>query len=66
LDLTVLVRRLSSLMQLEVARVSLGSGPMRAALGLLEEISHELFEFGTYRSLTNKAVSYAALQELFH
>jgi 2-methylisocitrate lyase-like PEP mutase family enzyme len=56
---------MNELRELGVARVSLGSGPMRATLGLLEEISHELLESGTYQSLTNKAVSYSALQELF-
>jgi len=56
---------MEELKELGIARVSLGSGPMRATLGLLEEISHELLKFGTYRSLTNKAVSYPALQGLF-
>jgi 2-methylisocitrate lyase-like PEP mutase family enzyme len=53
------------LQKLGVARVSLGSGPMRASLGLLEEISQELLKFGTYQSLTKKAVPYSELQELF-
>ncbi len=56
---------IEELKHLGVARVSLGSGPIRATLGLLEEISHELLNSGTYRSLTNKAVSYSELQELF-
>jgi 2-methylisocitrate lyase-like PEP mutase family enzyme len=56
---------IEELKELGVARVSLGSAPMRATLGLLEEISHELLKSGTYRSLTNKAVSYSDLQELF-
>lgn len=57
---------IEELQKLGVARVSLGSGPMRATLGLLEEISQELLKFGTYQSLTNKAVSYSELQELFN
>lgn len=57
---------IEELQKLGVARVSLGSGPMRATLGLLEEISQELLEFGTYRSLTKNAVSFPALQELFN
>lgn len=57
---------INELKQLGVARVSLGSAPMRATLGLLQEISKELLEHGTYLSLTNQAVSYASLQELFH
>ncbi len=57
---------IEELKKLGVARVSLGSGPMRATLGLLEEISQELLEFGTYRSLIKNAVSFTALQELFN
>jgi 2-methylisocitrate lyase-like PEP mutase family enzyme len=56
---------LKELKELGVARVSLGSGPMRAALGLLEEISVELLQLGTYQKLTHNALSYSALQELF-
>lgn len=36
--------------QLGVARVSLGSAPMRATLGLLQRISAELQTSGTYKS----------------
>ncbi len=36
-----------------VARVSLGSGPMRATLGLLKDLARELKEKGTYRSMEN-------------
>jgi 2-methylisocitrate lyase-like PEP mutase family enzyme len=39
------------LQSLGVARVSLGSGPMRAALGLMNRIAHELKTTGTYASL---------------
>lgn len=44
------VRELASL---GVARVSLGSGPMRATLGLLNRIAQELKTSGTYRTLEN-------------
>jgi 2-methylisocitrate lyase-like PEP mutase family enzyme len=37
--------------KLGVARVSLGSSPMRAALGLLRRLAEELKSTGTYRSL---------------
>jgi 2-methylisocitrate lyase-like PEP mutase family enzyme len=37
--------------QLGVARVSLGSGPMRATLGLVRRMAEELKSTGTYRSL---------------
>ncbi len=56
---------IEELKELGVSRVSLGSGPIRATLGLLEEISRELLELGTYRSLTNKAISYSDLQQLY-
>jgi 2-methylisocitrate lyase-like PEP mutase family enzyme len=39
--------------QLGVARVSLGSGPMRATLGLLRAIAAELKATGTYRAIEN-------------
>ena len=41
------------LQQLRVARVSLGSSPMRATLGLLGRMAEELKTTGTYRSLEN-------------
>jgi 2-methylisocitrate lyase-like PEP mutase family enzyme len=37
--------------KLKVARVSLGSGPMRAALGLLRRIAEELKKTGTYAAM---------------
>ena len=42
-----------NLQQLGVARVSLGSSPMRATLGLLGRMAEELKTSGTYRSLEN-------------
>lgn len=56
---------IEELEKLGVVRVSLGSGPMRATLGLLKEMSEELLKTGTYQSVTNKAISYSELQELF-
>jgi 2-methylisocitrate lyase-like PEP mutase family enzyme len=50
--------------KLGVARVSAGSGPMRAALGLLRRIGKELQTTGTYSSLYDGAVPYAELQRL--
>src|ERR1700684_3513168 len=44
--------------KLGVARVSVGSGPMRATLGLLRKIAKELKSTGTYRALDN-ALPYA-------
>lgn len=48
---------------LGVGRVSVGSGPMRATLGLLQEIGSELRTEGTYDRMTN-AVPYGDLREL--
>jgi 2-methylisocitrate lyase-like PEP mutase family enzyme len=48
---------------LGVARVSVGSGPMRATLGTLQEISEELGDTGTYRTMAD-AIPYSDLNEL--
>lgn len=42
---------IADLARLGVARVSLGSGPARAALTLLERMAHELSSAGTYSAL---------------
>ncbi|TMD44665.1 MAG: isocitrate lyase/phosphoenolpyruvate mutase family protein [Chloroflexi bacterium] len=52
------------LAQLGVARVSFGSGPMRAALGHLRRVARELLESGTYTSMTEGAISGAELRFL--
>lgn len=52
----------SELQRLGVARISLGSGPMRAALALIRDIAKELFEQGTYCALEN-AIPYSDLVE---
>jgi len=56
---------LSELERVGVARVSLGSGPIRATLGLLRRITRELQDGGTYRALTEGAFSYREANELF-
>jgi 2-methylisocitrate lyase-like PEP mutase family enzyme len=53
------------LSRLQVARLSLGSGPMRATLGLLRRIARELSESGTYEALTANAIPYAEANRLF-
>ncbi len=53
------------LAQLGVARVSLASGPMRATLGYLRLIAHELLEQGTYTSMAKSGISVAELNSLF-
>jgi len=54
-----------ALAQLGVARVSFGSGPMRAALGRLQRIAYELLAQGTYTAMTEEAISGAAFSSLF-
>ncbi len=54
---------LAELQRLGVARVSLGSKPMLAGLGLLRRLAQELQQRGTYTSLEG-AVTYAEMQKL--
>ena len=49
---------------LGVARVSLGSGPMRATLGLLRRISDEIKSSGTYQSMEEATIPYAEVNKL--
>jgi len=51
------------LQKLGVARVSLGSGPMRATLGLLRRLAEELKNAGTYAMLEG-AIPYAELNRM--
>lgn len=52
------------LQKLGVARVSVGSGAMRATLGLTRRMAKELLEKGTYGSLTDGALPYAEVQAM--
>jgi 2-methylisocitrate lyase-like PEP mutase family enzyme len=52
------------LQALGVTRVSLGSGPMRAAMGLLRDIARELKSSGTYKTATDRAMTYAEVNDL--
>jgi 2-methylisocitrate lyase-like PEP mutase family enzyme len=54
---------ISELEKLCVARVSLGSGPMRATLGLARRIAEELKSAGSYRALEG-AIPHAELNRL--
>ncbi len=47
-----------------VARVSVGSGAMRATLGLTERIARELRDQGTFQSMTDGAIPYADVNRL--
>src|SRR5215510_10940718 len=53
------------LKQLGVKRISYGSGPMRAAMGLLRRIAREAQTTGTYNSLLEGAVSYIEMNKFF-
>ena len=55
---------LKELDALGVARVSVGSGPMRAALTVMRDIARELKTTGTYKSFTKGAMTYAEVNEL--
>jgi len=56
---------IGELERLGVARVSVGSGPMRAAMGLMQRIAKELLEDGTYSAMTEGAMSYMDANRLF-
>ena len=51
--------------RLGVARVSIGGGPMRAALTLTLRIAQELAERGTYTSFTENALPLRDFNRLF-
>jgi 2-methylisocitrate lyase-like PEP mutase family enzyme len=56
---------IKELQRLGVARVTFGSGAMRATLGLIERIARELRDNGTFENMLGGATSYARTQELF-
>jgi 2-methylisocitrate lyase-like PEP mutase family enzyme len=62
---TPLAPPVPELERLGVRRVSVGSGPARAAYGQLRRVAAELKEKGTYRTMAEAAVSYAEMQALF-
>ncbi len=51
--------------KLGVRRVTVGSGPMRATLGLLQRIARELRDGGTYASFLEGAIPYPDANRLF-
>ena len=53
------------LQQLGVARVSVGSGPMRATLGFLRRMAHQLRDDGVFTMMTDGALPYADTNDLF-
>lgn len=56
---------IAELERLGVARVTIGSGAMRATMGLTQRIAKELFQRGTYSSFTDGAMPYADANRLF-
>jgi 2-methylisocitrate lyase-like PEP mutase family enzyme len=52
------------LQALGVARVSVGSGPMRATLALTRDIARELKSQGTFSAFTERALLYDEVNEL--
>ncbi len=55
---------IAELEALGVARVSVGSGPMRASLAIVRDIARELKRRGTYRAFTTHAMPYDEVNEL--
>jgi 2-methylisocitrate lyase-like PEP mutase family enzyme len=49
----------------DVKRVSYGSGPHRAAMGLLRRIADEVRTSGTFSALTEGAAPYEGINGLF-
>lgn len=56
---------IAELAGLGVRRVSVGSGPARAVMGLVRGIGRELLEEGTYSSMADGAVPYPEANALF-
>ena len=50
--------------QLGVARVSVGSAPMRATMGLMRRIAEEIRDSGTYTAMLEGAITYTEANEL--
>lgn len=59
------VPTVAELAELGVRRVSVGSGPARAAMGLVDRIGRELLDRGTYASLSEGALPYDEANRLF-
>ncbi len=55
---------IGDLQALGVARVSVGSGPMRAAAAVVRDVARELKTSGTYRAFTTHQMSFDEVEEL--
>jgi 2-methylisocitrate lyase-like PEP mutase family enzyme len=56
---------ISRLRELGVARVSAGSGPMRATMALARHIATEMRDLGTYETFTTRTIPYPEANTLF-
>lgn len=56
---------LKQMKTLGVRRISVGSGPMRACLGLIAKIAQELQNSGTYQAITEDQYPYSEANRLF-
>jgi 2-methylisocitrate lyase-like PEP mutase family enzyme len=56
---------IAELAELGVRRVSVGSGPARAVMGLLRGVGRELLDYGVYDSITESAIPYQEANALF-
>jgi 2-methylisocitrate lyase-like PEP mutase family enzyme len=54
----------SALEALGVARVSLGAGPMLAALAVVRDVARELMTLGTYGAFTGHAMQFDEVNDL--
>ena len=65
IDAVYNAKTVAELERLGVRRVSVGSGPMRASMGLTQRIAKELKEHGTFASMTEGAMPYLEANQLF-
>jgi len=56
----------AELQQIGVARVSVGSGPMRATLAFLSRLAKQLHDDGAFTLMTEGTIPYADVNRLFH
>jgi 2-methylisocitrate lyase-like PEP mutase family enzyme len=62
---TVGVPAAAELQRMRIARISVGSGPARAAFGLVRRIAVELREHGTYKTMLEGQMPYAEMNKMF-
>jgi 2-methylisocitrate lyase-like PEP mutase family enzyme len=55
----------AELEKLGVARISVGSGAMRASMALTQRIAREMLDSGTYAAITEGAIPFAEINQIF-